>query len=160
MKINLTKKQYDTFIDVLQIAGTVYGVMGDMVDEKYKKTSQDIDELEDHVLSIAKDMGREQIVELFQGKRSVDFEYAERVIDDLNEYEEFSMWDELPRKLAGRDLFETYGEEKLKAMDEQEYWRVFGERESYYHKEFEAHGIDRLRVVDMKLKTEKEDKKK
>lgn len=146
MKLDFTKKQYETLIWALQITGSIYGVMGDMVDKKYKKKSNKLDELEDHVLGIAKEMGLEDILDEFQGKRVVDEEYLNKVLDDLNEYEEYSFWDNLARKLAERDLLRKLGREKVRSMDTIEYIDAEYPVEDEYHREFETHGLERVKI--------------
>lgn len=152
MKINITKKQYEVLIGALQITGTVYGVMSDMVDKKYKKQSDDLDALEDHILSIADEMGKGDIVDSYEGKRSVDFESMSQYLEDLNEYEEYTFWENLSSKLARREMHEMYDQEKLKTMNEEEHFMTFLKLEEKYLKEFGKHGIERFRITDTDMK--------
>lgn len=142
----LTKAQYEVLINAFQIAGSVYGIMGDMVDEKYKKQSNELDELESYLLENAEELGLYALVDVFQGKKVVDEQYLNKAIDDLNEYEEYSFWDNLARKLANRDLLRKLGEEKFRTMDNREYINAEYPIEDEYHKEFEEHGLDRVKI--------------
>lgn len=142
----LTKMQYEVLMNALQIAGSVYGVMGDMVDKKYKKQSDKLDELESYLLENAGELGLYEMVDIFQEKKVVDEEYLNKAIDDLSEYEEYSFWDNLARKLADRDLLRKLGEEKLRAMDNIEYINAEYPIEDEYHKEFEEYGLDRIKI--------------
>ena len=63
--IEFDKKQYETLVRALQIAGSVYGIMGDMVDESYKKESEAMDDLESWVLACAGEFGMARLVEIF-----------------------------------------------------------------------------------------------
>lgn len=148
MKTNiaLTKKQYEALMNALQIAGSVYGIMGDMVDKKYKKQSGELDDLESHLLENAEELGLGAMIEVFQNKKVVDQEYLERAIDDLFEYDEYVFWDILPRKLAERDLVRALGKEKIRAMDTPEYIRAEYPLEDEYRNEFDKHGIERLEI--------------
>ena len=133
-------------MNALQIAGSVYGVMGDMFDDKYKKPSNELDALESWFLEKAEELGLKDMVDIFQGKKVVDEKYLTRAIDDLNEYEEFSFWDNLARKLADRDLLQKFGKEKLRKMDNLEYLYAEAPIEDEYHKEFEERGLVRVKV--------------
>ena len=117
-----------------------------MVDKKYKKQSDKLDALEDHLLENAGELGFGAMVDIFQNKKVVDQEYLEKAIDDLGEFEEYSFWDTLPLKLAGRDLVRTLGEEKVRAMDALEYVHAEYPIEDEYRNEFDEHGIERLEI--------------
>lgn len=145
-KIEFTKKQYEVLINALQIAGSVYGIMGDMVDKKYKKQSGELDELESYLLKNAEELGLGAMVEIFQNRQVVDQEYLEKAIADLGEFEEYSFWDILPRKLAERDLVRKLGEEKVRAMDTLEYIHDEYPIEDEYRYEFDKHGVARLEI--------------
>ena len=93
--MNFTKKQYQTLLDALDIADTVYGIMGDMVDEKNKANSSAMDELINHVLGFAADYDAANDRESFRGKFVLREERMERPGDDVDEYEEYTFWDNL-----------------------------------------------------------------
>lgn len=143
---DLTKEQYRVLLNALQVAGSVYGIMGDMVDETYKKQSDELDALENYLLENAEGLGLSEMVDNFQGKKVVDEKYLNKAIDDLGEYEEYSFWDNLARKLANRDLLRKLGKEKLRAMDNMEYINAEYPIEDEYHKEFEEHGLERIKI--------------
>lgn len=144
--VELTKKQYEILMNALQIAGSVYGVMGDMVDTKYKKQSNKLDELESHLLENAEELGLGAIIDIFQGKKVVEQKYLEKAIDDLFEYDEYVFWDTLPRELAERDLARSLGEEAVKAMDTLTYIHAEYPIEDKYRNEFEKHGLERVEI--------------
>lgn len=156
MKIDLTEAQYDALIGAIQISGTVYGVMGDMVDEKYQEPAAALDGLEHQVLEVAGEMGKDNIVEEFEGKRSIKYAHAEQFIGDLQEYEEFAMWDNLMLMLARRDLHEVHSEEDIVNMGEEEYYRKLFMLQEEYEQEFETNGVDRLRILKIAVQPEKE----
>lgn len=142
----LTRIQYEILINALQIAGSVYGIMGDMVDKKYKEKSNELDELESYLLENAEELGLHKMIEFFQGRKVVNEKYLNKAIEDLIEYEEYSFWDNLARKLADRDLLQKLGEEKLRAIDTLEYINIEYPIENEYLKEFEEYGLDRIRI--------------
>ena len=148
MKTNiaLTKKQYEVLMNALQIAGSVYGIMGDMVDKKYKKQSGEIDELESYLLESAEELGLGAMIEIFQKKKVLDEKYLEKAMDDLFEYDEFVFWDTLPRKLADRDLVQKLGKEKVRTMDSTAYIHAEYPIEDEYRNEFDTHELERLEI--------------
>lgn len=142
----LSKTQYEVLINALQIAGFVYGIMGDMVDKKYKKESHALDELENYLLAYAEELGLSKMVDISQGKKIVDEKYLDKAMDDLDEYEEYTFWDNLARKLADRDLQRELGKVKYRAMDDLEYIKAEYPIEEEYHQEFEKHGLERIKI--------------
>ncbi len=150
MKINISKKQYQALVKCIETAGSIYGVMGDMVDEKHKKFSGEIDELSDYILSFAKDFGMEDIVEVSRGKRFVNEDYTDKLMDDIGEYEEYAFWDMLVRELARRELAKTIPEEEAGKLGEEKMIRKLWELEEKYRRWTEDTGLDGLEVKDKK----------
>jgi len=144
--VELTKEQYEVLMNALQIAGSVYGIMGDMVDEKYKNQSSELDKLESYLLEHADELGLKDMVDIFREEKVVDEKYLNKAIGDLQEYEEYSFWDNLARKLASRDMLQRFGEKKLRAMSDREYINAEYPIEDEYHNEFGKYGLDRIKI--------------
>jgi len=68
MKINLTKKQYGCLIKVLETAGSIYGILGDLSSEHYKKQNGEIEALQKYLLTFAHDFGVDEITETYKGR--------------------------------------------------------------------------------------------
>ncbi|MFC1678246.1 hypothetical protein ACFLZ9_00740 [Patescibacteria group bacterium] len=148
MKINISKKQYQTLIKCVETAGTIYGVMGDMVDEKHKKFSGDIDELSDYVLGFAKEFGIEGIAEKYRGKWGVTEKYMDEFMDDLKEYDEYAFWEMLVRELAKKEFEKKYLRAEIKKMSHEEYLKKIFELEDKYWRWTEKTGLDGLEIKD------------
>ena len=144
--ISLSKEQYEVLMNALQFTSSVYGILGDMVDEKYKKQSDELDELENYLLENAEELGLKDMIDIFQEKKVVDEKYLNKAIGDLQEYEEYTFWDNLARKLADRDLLRNVGEKKMSSMDNIKYINSEAPIEDEYHNEFEKHGLDRIKI--------------
>lgn len=144
--IVFTKRQYEALIRAVQMADSVYGIMGDMVDKKYKKQSVQMDELEDVVFRQAEAFGMGHMVDEFQGKKHMKDGHEEEYMEDLLTFEGYAMWDNLARNLARRDLAKAYTLEQLQAMDHMKYIGLESRTEERYHEEFEEHGLTRLEV--------------
>lgn len=134
MKNNFTEKQYKTLIRCVALAGSVYGVMGDMVGEDYKKESKDIDDLMDYILNWADDFDMADQVDEFRGRKYVTDEYSDDIMDDLNEYEDYAFWDMLVRELARKEFFNKYSDGDIENMDQKVYLTKIFELEEKYHK--------------------------
>jgi len=148
MNIQLDKKQYHTLLTALQTAGFVYGIMGDMVDSKYKKRSKQLDDLENIVLEHADEYGMGEFVEIFEGKRCLNEKFMDKIIHDLKEYEDYVFWDLLAREMARKELHKLYTENELKNMGERDLLHRIFDLEEKYHEIFEEEGIDGLELVD------------
>jgi hypothetical protein len=64
------------------------------------------------------------------------------------EYDEYTFWEELVESLAGRDLIDEHGEDKLKAMSREEFYALKDARAAAYKDEFDERGVARLKLVE------------
>src|SRR3989344_3016848 len=103
-------------------------------------------ELESYLLENAEELGLKDMVDIFREEKVVDEKYLNKAIDDLQEYEEYTFWDNLARKLASRDVLKKFGDKKLRAMSDREYINAEYPIEDEYHNEFEKYGIDRIKI--------------
>jgi hypothetical protein len=147
--IEFDKKQYETLVRVLQVAGSVYAILGDMVDEKYKKQSDAMDDLESWILARAGEFGMADIIEIFENKNVLKDEAMDKYTDDLTQYEEWAFWDVFAHKLADREMARRYAAGNFpaeKAIGGHELMHLHFELEEKYEKEFDEHGIDRFEI--------------
>lgn len=142
--MQLSQEQYQTLLRAIQVASSMYGVMGDMVDEKYKQHSDALDELEGVVLYQAESYGLGHMTEFFNDKVILKEEYFSKYLDDVLEYDEYVFWDLLARRLAERDVHRNYTAEELKNMDDAEWIELVSTAEETYLDEFEQDGLDNL----------------
>ncbi|PID52747.1 MAG: hypothetical protein CR972_00310 [Candidatus Moraniibacteriota bacterium] len=147
MKINFTKKQFDTLLKMAYISNWIVnaartGREGDEYITEYV-------DLKDYIFSFAKEFGLEKYIDEDDGKlfptRELEEGEAHEFIDN---YEEDVFWNEISDRLARRDFFRKYGEEKISQME-------IGERieKTYpflekYGDEIEQHGIERLEIQE------------
>lgn len=142
MKINFTKKQYESLIKLIYLGEWV--VNAHRVDDRVRE----LEELEQYVLSFYKDFGMERYITFDEDLKkfftTTDFEDISKVNDYIDDYNDNTFWDELIFRLARRDLIERYGEEAVMNMDWEERMskeEVFIEE---YEDEFEKNGIKNL----------------
>ena len=157
MKINFTKKQYENLLKLVYLGNWMANA--NRVDDKL----QSLDELEGYIFSFAKEFGMEWWADTDNPKMTYPTRYFEEesgVKDCIDEYNEEGFWDELPDRLGERDFFDTYSEEELQKMDREERFTKRMECIVRWEKEFEKHGIARLRAIDMTMQVKKESKKR
>ena len=151
--IKFSQNEFEILLKAVTLAGTIYALMGDMVDEKYKSSVDQMDNIENILCSLAKEFGLHKIVEYFDGKTVMDMEgkWFENVMADLDEYEEFATFDKLSHKLAHRDFYREHSEEEIKKLIK-EHGGYIGvllyDYEKKYWDEFETHDYDRLEIVE------------
>ncbi|KTC93914.1 hypothetical protein [Legionella cincinnatiensis] len=145
MKINITKKEYRTLLDMLYIADWV------MHSYTVKETKQnEYEALKQKLLSYFKEMEAEDQIE-FSPEFNEHFEktqYEELLNEKFIEpYEKKLFWDELIYKLSERDAIHTIGVEQYMKMDPIERMRKVEEIKEQYANEFEKHGIENLKLT-------------
>jgi hypothetical protein len=156
MKINITKKQYEDLLKLVYLGNWMANA------NRTEDKMQSMDDLEGYIFSFAKDFGMERWADTDDPKMTYPTSYFEGesgVQELIDDYDNENFWDELADRLGNRDFMDKYSKEEIEAMDREEYFMKNMECTIAWEKEFEKHGIDRLRIVDMKMKTEKEDKK-
>ncbi len=149
MKINLSKKQFETLIKVVEAGSSVYGILGDSVSEEYKKESNDIEELRKYLIGFANGYGFEDMTEIFMGKLIMSDEWSEKLHEVIEDYDDQTFWHELETRLGKRDFERTMTEEEKEEIKNSGRYpsRVYDLYEKW-GKEFEKYGTDRLSIKD------------
>ena len=146
MTINITKKEFKTLLDVLQIADWILHstkIEKDPETEEYR-------ELQQKLLSLAREKGLKYLVEYSAktGEYYPNDEVDSPVMHFIDEYDNEIFWDELSDRLALRDLFREEGEEKVKKMKfEERFTKIETLRENYFG-EFVKNGIERIKIEE------------
>ncbi|MEK7557759.1 MAG: hypothetical protein AAB530_00940 [Patescibacteria group bacterium] len=147
MKINFTKKQYEHLILINQLAGSTLGILGDEVDDRYKKDSDENEIFESYILGFAKDFGMKKFTDNFHGQIVLKDELYEKYYKITNEYDEFIMWDELAHMLARRDFYKTTSKEELKECKKVGLLnKRFRDLVNKYWEEFENNGPENIEI--------------
>ncbi len=142
MKINLTKKQYETLIKLIYL--------GEWVGNAHRTDDRvrEFEELEQYILSFYKDFGMQRYITYDERLKmffpTAEFEDETKVDEYIEEYNDNTFWEELIYRLANRDLIERYGEDAVENMDWEERMRkeeIFIEE---YEEEFGRHGVKNL----------------
>ncbi len=146
MNISLTRAEYRTLLEVLQIADWVLHAhkMDDDPDtRKYRA-------IEQKVFSLAEEAGFGDLIEYapeaeqFFPTRKFDEESP--VMEFIEEYNGDMFWDELAERLAHRDVIEACSEKELEEMPREEHFIKVDNLCEAYLDEFCERGVDRLRI--------------
>ncbi len=147
MKINITKKEYKSLLDILSIADWIlnaHKIGDDPETEEYGKLEQKFN-------SYAEDMGYDNLVtydtKLKKFFPTKEFEETSKFREFIDEFENATFWDELLRRLVERDLIKQEGGVKnVMNMNFRERLEKEEPLEKMYATEFEANGLDNIRI--------------
>ena len=145
MKINLTKKQYEALAKIVYLGNWMANAQrtGSPDDPHMRE----YEEITDYIFSLAPEFG-------FSENFEHDLEYDEHLdvteVGRLHEeYDEENLWEELIERLGKRDFFNTYSQEEIKKMSEDERFTKRMECDMVWEEEFESHGVERLHILKL-----------
>ena len=114
---------------------------------------EEYDEIEEYVLSFAKQFGFDEYVdddEVIHGRKffpTRQFEDMTHVEGMIDEYNNENFWDELIDRLGERDFHRRYSEKEIKAMSREERWEKLDACTNAWADEVEANGLENLWVL-------------
>lgn len=145
MKINFTKRQFRTLLDLVYV--------GDFIINGIREHDEQIKEYEEiiqYVYSFAKKMGCGNLVkysrEYDEYHETREFEES-LVYELIEEYDDYVFWEELVSRLAKRDVGKEI--EEIDDISHDEVVKMLWSREEIYEKEFYKNGLDNIRVEDI-----------
>lgn len=143
MKINITKREYRTLLDMVYVSDWV------MHAHLTEWGENDYQALRRKLLSYYKEMDAEDIIEA--GEETEEyyelFEYEEKMHGAfIDPYEEHIFWGGLTERLALRDLIEKIGMDGYKALEDRERVKQLDKMAAGYRKEFEKYGLECVKV--------------
>lgn len=149
VKINLSKKQYETMIKAVEAGSSIYGILGDMVSDDYKKESNEIEDLQKYLLGFASDFGSSDMTEKFKGELIMSDDFSEKMEEVMDDYDDEIFWHELETRLGKRDFERTMTKAEKKEMEEDRWYpKRIHELYDKWSKEFEDNGVERLEIVE------------
>ncbi len=142
MKIEFSQDQFETLLRLLYLGNWMANAYAE--DEE---GNTEFVELISYICARARDMG---LSDLIGQDKEAGFLEAFEEVEDLNEiienYDDSVFLDKLIYNLAGRDMLNKFGEEKLEAMVDEEYFKIEGSYVQKYQEEFARNGIRNLTV--------------
>lgn len=144
MEITLSREQFAILLELVYLGNWMANAIR-MPGEEIT----DLSHLEQHLFSLARDLGFDDVADLDETLPDV---FPSQALEDrmelyIEEYDDQTFWDQLIDRLAERDVLEDHGEPAVRAMSQEEY---FQKRDAYvakYEEEATKHGIERLRVI-------------
>lgn len=148
MKINITKKEYQLFLDMVYLSDWILHAHSEERTEEKKPYK----ELEQKILSFAKEFGMEEVVERNEKSESFlnkKFTANSQIVKHVENFENATFWEELIERLARRDFIKKYGEEAILQMTISERFEKEMAFHHEYHEEFDKNGLDNLRIHNL-----------
>jgi hypothetical protein len=151
MKIQCTPEEYKLLIRCLDLSNSIFGLLGDYSDDKYKRLDKSVENIKSKLLRQAKDYNFEHNLEDISGHGTdLREKFVDETMDIIFEFEETMFWEDLNNKY-GKYLLEKnnllYDEDEDISMV-----RIF-EVEDRLGNLFEDIGLD---VLHLNSSTEKE----
>ncbi len=148
MKINFTKSEYRTLLNVIYMADWILHAH----DTEDRSDSGEYYNLFQKLMSHAMAMDCEDYVvfdeEQKQYSQSYLFEEESPALEYIDKFENDSFWGELISRLARRDVLGDLGN-----IETEEMFVAISEAEDKWSKEFEAFGLSRIRLDYRQLDT-------
>lgn len=146
MKINVTKKEYQTLLDMLYLSDWILHAHSEEKNEETKSYK----EFEQKILSLANEFGMENAVEYNEksGEYFLNKEFIQNnsVRKHVENFENATFWEELIERLARRDFINKYGENAIMQMPISERFEKEILFHKAYHKEFGDNGLENVKV--------------
>ena len=153
MKINLTKKQYESLAKIVFLGNWVANAnrTGQPNDPHLKE----YEEIADYIYSLSTQFGLPDSYE-----SEVEFSDEPHGTSEVErlyqEYDEASFWGDLPDKLGTRDFVIKYSKKEREEMTEEDYFIKTQECIIEWENEMEEYGIVRLEIKENGIKVEGE----
>lgn len=146
MKINVTKDEYRSLIDMIYIADWVLTSYKSEEGPEIKKYQDVLQKF----YALAKDMGMENLIKFDEELNSYcetqEFEDTSERHQFIGEYDNDSFWERLIEQLTTRDLQEKFGGKETRDKDPDKYFERYAAIEMKYMAEFEENGLDNLTI--------------
>lgn len=146
MKINITKKEYRTLLDIIYIADWVLHSH----DIEERTDTQEYEAVFQKLLALAEEMGCGDLVEYAKedGKYYPNFNFETESIAEqfIQEFENNSFWEELTMRLARRDVIQQKQVASAADLPEEEWFLALSDAEQKWINEFNSHDLDRLTI--------------
>ena len=151
MKINFTKKQYESLAKIVYLGNWMANAQ--RTGSKDDSRLQEYDEIAECIFSLSPMFG---LPENYENEIEFSDDDSITEVSRLHEeYDEDMFFDELPHRLGERDFYKKYTPEQIEKMTEEERFIKLMECEIAWETEFETYGIERIGIVDMEENLQK-----
>jgi hypothetical protein len=147
MKIELTEKQYEALLKIVYLGSWIANSVKENPEQEYE-------EIEQYLFSLAKGLGMEKFVAYDEKMKMYyptdEFESVTDVVELIEAYNEYTVWEALVLSLSRRDLIRKHGAAKIEKMGEEELIEKEHPFIQKYEAEFRDYGFDNLYVKPRK----------
>ena len=147
MKIEFTQEQYEALLKIVYLGNWMASSTKETPEREYEN-------IEQYILSFAKDFNLEKFVGFDQKQKSYypseEFENSTDVVQLIDAYDEYQVWEALVLSHSHRDIVKKYGEKKVEEMSDEELLEKEYPLIQKYEDEFREHGFDNLYVRSKK----------
>ncbi len=146
MRIELSKAQFRTLVELVFLGDWIANAARIPGEDEVRRFSS----LKQHIYTLAHQSGLRNFVEYDPRLRRFfpTNTLHDRLEEIIDEYDDETLWQELQFRLAARDLRDVHGD-AVDSMSPEE--RISKEEPllDRYQTEFEEHGMERLRIVEV-----------
>lgn len=146
MKIDLTKKQFRKLLDLVYLGNWIINATRDPDD-----VIKEYDDLEGEIFSYAEEAGLGSLVDpKAADEKGVhpNGQFEEQASEYIEQYDDETFWEEMATRFAERDFIRDHTADDMRALSQEEWFRILSEYEDDYGTELENHGIDRFEIID------------
>jgi hypothetical protein len=147
MKIEFTPKQYEALLKIVYLGSW-------MASSTKEEPEMEYENIEQYILSFAKDFSMDKFVGYDKKQKSYfpteEFENTTDVVEQIDAYNEYTVWEALVLSLSRRDVVKKYGAKKAEQMSDEELLEKEYPLIEKYEEEFREHGFDNLYVRSKK----------
>jgi hypothetical protein len=140
--INLSQKDYKTLLRAVAISDYMYGIMSDIVDDKYKEDAKQNDSLINKLLA---HNTNPTIESSDDGKKTFSDIYMDEIMEDIMKFEDYNFWDLLVRKIAQKIVSaKIIPMESKKKISKDEFMHIVFELEEKLRNDFEKNELNNI----------------
>lgn len=154
MNVDISKEEYSKLLELLHMASWVMHAHENETDPR----REPYDAVIQKFYALAKNMGQDHLIAYRSDAHvyapTVEFENTAQSWEFVDEFMDDTFWDELVHRLAERDIARTVGGlEKTDNLTMTERFTIEAPVLQKYTQEFDAHGIERLEIVEQLVRT-------
>jgi hypothetical protein len=107
-------------------------------------------EIEQHIYAHAKDFGLEQLIDFDSTHKKYlpSAAFEEEMSSTIQEYDDFTFWDELAWQMAERDFDRKFDHAQILCMTDDEIFREKNLIADRYFDEFSTKGLENLKLIN------------
>lgn len=147
MKINFTKQQFKTLMEMIYVANWM--INAHRVPSEENGRIDKYDEFEKYIYSFAKECDLDELVDEENGEYYPSLTLEEdRMEGIIEEYDEETFWEDLMYRMAERDFHRNYSQKEIVKMEPMERIKKDHPFLEKYGNEIHEHGIERFEIIE------------